>query len=46
MQVGEQQINLCLGDCLTKMKTLKDKSVDLIVTDPPYDISATNGGVQ
>lgn len=26
------------------MKQLPDKSIDLIVTDPPYDISATTGG--
>ena len=25
-------------DCLEYMKTIKDKSVDLIVTDPPYDL--------
>ena len=32
------------GDCLELMKEIPDKSIDLIVTDPPYDISATNGG--
>ena len=32
------------ADCLEILKTLPDKSIDLIVTDPPYDISATNGG--
>ena len=32
------------GDCLELMRKIPDKSVDLIVTDPPYDISATNGG--
>jgi site-specific DNA-methyltransferase (adenine-specific) len=24
------------GDCLTKMSTMSDESIDLIVTDPPY----------
>ncbi len=24
------------GDCLEKMRNIPDKSVDLIVTDPPY----------
>lgn len=24
------------GDCLEEMKKIKDESVDLIVTDPPY----------
>ena len=32
------------GDCLEVMKTLADKSVDLIVTDPPYLIENTNPG--
>lgn len=32
------------GDCLELMREIPDKSVDLIVTDPPYDISATNEG--
>ena len=32
------------GDCLELMREIPDKSIDMIVTDPPYDISATNGG--
>lgn len=32
------------GDCLELMKQIPDKSIDLIVTDPPYDISVTGGG--
>ena len=31
-------IDLRCGDCLEIMKTLSDKSVDLILTDPPYGI--------
>lgn len=31
-------------NCLNVLKTIEDSTVDLIVTDPPYDISATNGG--
>ena len=31
-------------DCLKGLKELPDHSIDLIVTDPPYLISATNGG--
>ena len=27
------------GDCLEVMKRIEDKSVDLVVTDPPYAIS-------
>lgn len=32
------EIKIYNQDCLEYMKTLADKSVDLIVTDPPYDI--------
>jgi hypothetical protein len=31
-------INLLQGDCLEKLKELKDNSVDSIVTDPPYEL--------
>ena len=27
------------GDCLELMKCIPDKSIDLIVTDPPYGIN-------
>ena len=33
-------INLMLGDCLERMKEIPDGSVDLILTDPPYGITA------
>ena len=26
------------GDCLEVMKQMPDKSVDLVLTDPPYDL--------
>ena len=29
-----------LGDCLEVMKTIKDKSIDAIITDPPYGTTA------
>ena len=32
------------GDCFIELKKIPDKSVDLIVTDPPYEISQINGG--
>jgi DNA modification methylase len=35
---------LLQGDCIELMKKIPDKSIDLIATDPPYLISATNGG--
>lgn len=31
-------------DCKEVLKNIPDKSIDLIVTDPPYDISCVNGG--
>jgi DNA modification methylase len=31
-------IELHLGDCMTYMKSMKDKSVDCCLTDPPYGI--------
>jgi site-specific DNA-methyltransferase (adenine-specific) len=38
------KIDLYNADCLEVMKNIPDNSIDLIVTDPPYLISATNGG--
>lgn len=38
------QIQLLNKDCIEGMKTLADNSIDLIVTDPPYDIGSINGG--
>ena len=31
-------------DCLTVLKDMEDKTVDLVVTDPPYYVNATAGG--
>jgi DNA modification methylase len=31
------------GDCLEVLKEIGDKSVDLVLTDPPYGISVTKG---
>ena len=33
-------LNLWFGDCLERMKTIPDGSVDLILTDPPYGTTA------
>ena len=40
-------INLFNGDCLEVLKSIKSKSVDLIVTSPPYSDQrkTTYGGV-
>src|SRR5574344_492383 len=37
-------INLRLGDCLELMKDIPDKSVDLVVIDPPYELETKRGG--
>lgn len=37
-------VTLYNDDCMNILRGLPDSSIDLIVTDPPYDISATNGG--
>lgn len=31
-------------DCMEMLKNIPDNSIDLIITDPPYDISCTGGG--
>jgi len=33
---------MILGDCITEMKLIKDHSVNLVLTDPPYVISRKN----
>ncbi len=35
--------NLILGDALTELKKLKDNSIDLVLTDPPYGIQSLSG---
>ena len=30
--------NFILGDCIEKLKELDDKSIDIVVTSPPYNI--------
>ena len=42
-------MQLVCGNCLEEMKNIKDNSIDLIVTDPPYKLtkrgsSGTMGG--
>ena len=32
------------GDCLEVMKTLEDKSIDMVLTSPPYDNLRTYKG--
>lgn len=36
-------VQLHLGDCLEVMRSMPDKSVDAVITDPPYGINADKG---
>jgi DNA modification methylase len=36
-------IELHLGDCLQYMKSMPDKSVDAVITDPPYGVDMLRG---
>mgnify|MGYP007100107099 CR=1 FL=1 len=38
-------VTLHLGDCLEYMKSMPDKSVDAVITDPPYGVDARTGWV-
>lgn len=38
-----QKNEILLGDCLEVMRGMADKSVDLVLTDPPYGIGAGDG---
>ncbi|NUQ83477.1 MAG: site-specific DNA-methyltransferase [Anaerolineales bacterium] len=46
--MSEVQAKLVLGDCREVLKTLKDDSIDLIFTSPPYADSRANtyGGIK
>ena len=37
-------IELIHGDCLIEMKKMPDKSIDLVLTDPPYGIGVCKNG--
>lgn len=37
-------IELYNDDCLNVLKDIGDSTIDLIIADPPYEVSATNGG--
>lgn len=32
------------GNCLELMKEIPDESIDLVITDPPYEINTSGGG--
>lgn len=39
------QVDLYNGDCLELLKDIPDNSIDLVVTDPPYDIETNGAGL-
>lgn len=39
-RIPNKQIKLYRGDCLDIMPMLEDRSIDLVLTDPPYGITA------
>jgi site-specific DNA-methyltransferase (adenine-specific) len=39
----EKDITIFCGDCLEIMKEIPDKSIDLVLTDPPYGHNNNNG---
>ena len=43
--IKTESLWLMKGDCLERMKEIESGSVDLILTDPPYDISNSGGGM-
>ena len=43
--LGKFEINQIYNeDCYKAIKDLPDKSIDLIITDPPYEINELKGG--
>lgn len=40
--VKTSSYHLMFGDCLQRMKEIPDNSIDLILTDPPYNIARKN----
>lgn len=43
MNNSKQILNAICGDAIEEMKKIKDASIDLIVTDPPYNLSKDYG---
>ena len=44
MDILTENYKLYNGDCLKKLKEIKDKSIDLVIIDPPYEIKTMKGG--
>lgn len=39
----DKDIKIILGDCLDSLKSIESETIDLIVTDPPYNLSKDYG---
>ena len=46
MSIEKYLNKIICGDCLKVLKEIPDKSVDLVLTDPPYSIGTTSTGVK
>ena len=44
MDILTENYKLYNGDCLEKIKLIEDRSIDLVVIDPPYEIKTMLGG--
>jgi len=42
--MGDEMSEVLQGDCLELMKSMPDKSIDLIITDPPYGLGIAKKG--
>ena len=42
--IKTENLWLMKGDCLERMKEIESGSVDMILTDPPYELSKSKGG--
>ena len=42
----DKELRVICGDAIEEMKKLSDKSVRLIVTDPPYNLNKDYGNTQ
>ena len=43
LSIEEARNNIICGDCLQVMKALPDKSVDVVITSPPYNLLNSTG---
>ena len=41
--MDKRRLDIICGDALEKMKDIEDESIDLIVTDPPYNLNKDYG---